>query len=166
MDYAAQRRIRSSGIKLVRMLDLIPYDIMAVRKEIQEELDWRPYEGKHFESIFTRFYQGYILPRKFGIDKRRAHLSNLICCGAISREEALKELQQEIYPEELQAEDLAFVLKKLKLSQLEFDELMRTPPRRHLDFDNYRMFFRRYSYLAALRPVWETYRGWRLRTTG
>ena len=86
--------------------------------------------------------------------------------GHVSREEALKELQQEIYPEELQAEDLAFVLKKLKLSQLEFDELMRTPPRRHLDFDNYRMFFRRYSYLAALRPVWETYRGWRLRTTG
>ena len=64
---------------------------------MQEQLDWRPYPGKHFESIFTRFFQGYILPVKFNIDKRRGHLSDLINSGQITREQALEEIEHNDY---------------------------------------------------------------------
>ena len=140
------------------MLDMIPYDIDKAKDEISRELNWRAYSGKHFESIFTRFYQGYILPRKFGINKRKAHLSNLICAGAMTRDEALRDYQQENYSAELQSEDLELVLKKLRLSQDEFDAIMAAPPKKHSEFDNYRMFFRRYPLFTHLRPLWERYR--------
>ncbi len=153
-DYKQLKKIRASGIKVVNILDMILYDINAVRAEITKELGWREYSGKHFESIFTRFYQGYLLPRKFGIDKRKAHLSNLICCGAMTREEALREYQQDNYPPEMQAADLEFVLKKLQLSAAEFEAYMKAPPRRHREFDNYRLFFWRYPIFSPLRPVW------------
>lgn len=158
LNYQKLRKIKSSAVEIVPLLDMIPYDINNARSVIQHELDWRPYEGKHFESIFTRFYQGYILPRKFGIDKRRAHLSNLICCGAITRDEALREIQKDIYPADLCEEDKAFVLKKLQLSSEMFECLLAAPARAHRDFDNYRMFFRRHRYLSPLRPIWERFR--------
>ena len=66
------------GIKSVPVLDLVEYDKAAAKKLLMERYGWRDYGGKHYESVFTRFYQGYILPTKFNIDKRRAHLSTLI----------------------------------------------------------------------------------------
>jgi hypothetical protein len=69
------------------------------KKAIIEELGWRDYGGKHYESVFTRFYQGYILAKKFNIDKRKAHLSNLIFSGQITKQEALEELALPAYPE-------------------------------------------------------------------
>ena len=68
------------------------YNKKEALEVIKKELDWQDYGGKHFESIFTRFYQGYILPNKFNVDKRRAHLSNLVLSGQISRDEALAEM--------------------------------------------------------------------------
>ena len=70
-----------------------------------EKLKWKDYGGKHYESVFTRFYQGYILPKKFNVDKRKAHLSCLICNKNITREEALEKLKMETYPIEKQEED-------------------------------------------------------------
>ncbi len=81
-------------IKFVTILDYIDYNKKDAMKLIEKELGWKYYGVKHYESIFTRFYQGYILPRKFKIDKRRAHLSTLICSGQITREEALEELKK------------------------------------------------------------------------
>ena len=60
------------------------------KKTIMEQMGWRDYGGKHYESIFTRFYQGYVLPTKFGVDKRKAHLASLINSGQISKKEALE----------------------------------------------------------------------------
>ena len=83
-----------------------------VKQRIIEELHWRDYGGKHYESIFTRFYQGYILPTKFGIDKRKAHLSDLIFSGQMSREDAFCELQKPICDVDQIEQDREFVIKK------------------------------------------------------
>ena len=86
------------------------------------------------ESIFTKFYQNYILPTKFKIDKRKAHLSTLICSGQMSQEEALKKLEEPLYdPNELKT-DKEYVLKKLGFTEEEFDEIMSREPAKHQDF--------------------------------
>ncbi|AXI54114.1 N-acetyl sugar amidotransferase [Sulfitobacter sp. JL08] len=161
LDARQRRRIRSAGIKIVEILNVIPFDVQEARADIIRELGWVPYDGKHHESIFTRFYQGYILPRKFGVDKRKAHLSNLVCSGMLTREEALFEFQQDIYPPDQARDDLEFVCKKLRLSVEEFEVLMKEPPRRHLDFENYRWFFSRYPLAKPLLPLWRRYKAWK-----
>lgn len=111
----------------VAPLNLLDYDKNKVKEILMKELDWRDYGGKHYESVFTRFYQGYILVKKFGVDKRRAHLSTMIASGLISRKEALHELSLPTYDEKLQLEDLNYVIKKFGLTNAEFDELMSRP---------------------------------------
>ncbi len=118
----------------VSILNYVPYNKKEVKEVIKRELGWRDYGGKHYESIFTKFYQAYILPEKFRIDKRKAHLSTLICSGQITREEALAELEQPIYnPVELKA-DKEYVLKKLGLSEEEFGKIMGLPVKRHQEY--------------------------------
>jgi hypothetical protein len=92
------------------------------------------YGGKHFENVFTRFYQGYILPNRFFIDKRKAHLSTLVCSAQITREEALQELQRPPYDLKLMAEDYQYVSKKLGFSTEEFDSCLTGPIRQHSEF--------------------------------
>jgi N-acetyl sugar amidotransferase len=115
----------------VAPLNLLDYDKNKVKEILVKELSWRDYGGKHYESVFTRFYQGYILVKKFGVDKRRAHLSTMIASGLISRKEALEELSRPTYDEKLQQEDLEYVIKKFGLTKTEFDELMSRPPVPH-----------------------------------
>lgn len=118
----------------ISILNYVPYNKAAVKEIIKKELDWRDYGGKHYESIFTKFYQAYILPQKFKIDKRKAHLSTLICSGQISKEAALKELELPLYPEEDLKADMEYVLKKFGLTQKQFDDIMKLPVKRHEDF--------------------------------
>jgi len=120
-----------NGIRTFAPLDLIYYSKAGAKKLLMEELGWRDYGGKHYESVFTRFYQGYVLPKKFNIDKRRAHLSTLILNGEITRDEALAELQQPTYDEDLQAEDRAYLGKKLGFSEEEFDRILAADPVPH-----------------------------------
>ncbi|MEO7501175.1 MAG: N-acetyl sugar amidotransferase [Gemmatimonadaceae bacterium] len=143
------------GIRSYPILNYVDYNKTAVKRLITEELGWRDYGGKHYESIFTRFYQGYILPAKFGIDKRRAHLSNLIFSGQITKQEALAELAQPIYdPDQLEL-DRAFVLKKLQLTNEEFAELMSRPPRPHGDFACEQSIYKAYPVLRPFRGIAE-----------
>lgn len=123
-------------IKLVSILDYVDYNKAAAMKIIKDGLDWTYYGGKHYESIYTRFYQSYILPRKFNIDKRRAHLSNLVMSNQISREEAFRALAEPIYHEEGIRDDLAYAIKKLGLTVPEFDDIMALPPRTFMDYPN------------------------------
>jgi N-acetyl sugar amidotransferase len=117
-----------------RILNYVPYQKEDVRRFISQELGWRDYGGKHFESRFTKFFQAYYLPTKFGFDKRRAHLSNLVASGQITREDALNEFDKPQYvPAELE-EDKSFFLKKLGFSEAEWDGIMNTPPRAHQEF--------------------------------
>lgn len=118
----------------ISILDYVDYNKEKAKAIIAEKLDWRDYGGKHYESVFTKFYQAYILPQKFGIDKRKAHLSTLICSDQITREEALCELEQPLYNEIELVEDKRYVLKKFGLSENEFEELMKIPPKAHTSF--------------------------------
>lgn len=121
-------------IRTVQPLQYMNFNKAQAKQFLIDEMGWRDYGGKHHESIFTRFYQGYVLPKKFDIDKRRAHLSNLILTGQISRDDALIELQHPPYDEEQQQEDKAYVAKKLGFSDAEFDQILNAPPRDHRDF--------------------------------
>lgn len=154
VDKAMKRRIKQSGIEVVTLLDYVPYVYADVKETLTRELGWRDYGGKHYESIFTRFYQGYILPTKFGVDKRKAHLSSLICSGQMTKAEALCRLQAPPCDPECLAEDRRFVLKKLGLGDEEFDRLMSEPPRDHREFETEGSFFNYYPALKPLRPLW------------
>lgn len=122
------------GLQAVSLLDYVPYVRQEAKEILKKELEWQDYGGKHYESMFTRFYQGYILPQKFGIDKRKAHFSNLICSGQMTKKEALSELEREPYPVEQQLADKEYVIKKLGFTEAEFDAIMRLPVRDHREF--------------------------------
>lgn len=112
------------GMKIVQPLNMIPYKKEEAMSILENKFGWQRYANKHFESIFTRFYEGYWLVKKFGYDKRRAHFSSLILTGQITREEALQKLAKPPYDEELVMQDLEYVVKKLGLTKEEFIELM------------------------------------------
>ena len=141
--YTAIRKIR-----FVSLLDYLPYNKGRAKQTIKEELGWRDYGGKHHESLFTKFYQAYILPRKFNIDKRKCHLSTLICSGQMTREEALAEMQKELYPKEELKADKEYVLKKFGLSEKEFEDIMNLPIRKHTAFATDQKLRRRLHDLA------------------
>lgn len=124
------------NIKVISILNYVDYKKEQVMEIIQNELEWVYYGGKHYESVYTRFFQGYILPNKFGIDKRKGHLSDLIYSGQITRDDALIELEKTIYPSSLFNDDLIFVKKKFLLSDQEFDKIMASPIKSYKDFKN------------------------------
>lgn len=148
--YYALRRIRE-----IHILNYIPYDKFQAMRMLQNEFGWRPYGGKHYESIYTRFFQGYILPKKFNIDKRRAHLATLIMAGNITREKALAEIEQDPYADYNFEEEKAYVIKKLNLSPDEFEQIMALPPKSSKDYPT--SIFETFvmTKLAKL-PLWRT----------
>lgn len=123
-------------IRYVPLLDFLDYDKARAVATIERELDWRNYGGKHYESIYTKFFQGHILPRKFGIDKRRAHLSTLINSGQTDRAAALEVMGTPPLPPDEEATERTYVVKKLGLSPAEFDRIMAEPPRSFRDYPN------------------------------
>lgn len=124
------------GVRAVKILDYIPYIKNDVIAELQKELDWTPYANKHYESIFTRFYEGYWMPKKFGYDKRKAYCSSLILSGQLSREEALEIIAQEPYPTETAMEDMKYICKEMGISTEEFIELMNGENKTYKDYKN------------------------------
>lgn len=123
-------------VRIVSILNYIDYDKSKALEVLKDELGWEAYGGKHYESIYTRFYQGYVLPTKFGIDKRRGHLSDLINSGQVTREEALRQLAADDYDERLRRRDQELFLKKLALSAEQFREIMDGPVASFRDYKN------------------------------
>lgn len=125
----------------LRPLELIDYNKHEAKKFLMENLGWRDYGGKHYESKFTKFFQAHYLPEKFGYDKRLAHLSSLVVSGQITREEALKEIEEPLYdPIELE-EDILYFIKKLGITREEYEEIMKKKPSFYSDFDNSEKFY-------------------------
>ena len=122
------------GIRLVSILNYVKYERKQVMDLLQNELGWVYYGGKHYESIYTRFFQAYILPRKFNIDKRRAHYSNLVCAGQLDREQALAQLREPTYPADKLELDKEYALKKFGITPAEFEQMMALPPKTFLDY--------------------------------
>jgi len=136
-------------IKWIQILDYIDYDKKSALKTLENELCWKYYGAKHFESIYTRFFQGYILPKKFGYYKKRVHLSSLVWSGQISREAAVEELAKDDYPPEIQEQDREFVIKKLEVSSEEFDRIMKLPPRSFWDYPSYKRILSKYKWFMS-----------------
>lgn len=140
-------------LNFIAPINWASYNKNDAKEIISKEIGWQDYGGKHHESIFTKFYQNYILPTKFKVDKRKAHLSNLICSNQMTKEEALKELDLPLYdPNEL-SQDKEYVVKKLGLTMDEFDALMEAPQRSHLDFNIESAIENHYPVLKPLKTV-------------
>lgn len=110
--------------KVVKPLDYIPYDKEAAKMFLNETFSWQDYGVKHGESVFTRFYQNYWLPKRYGYDKRKSHLSSLIITGFMTRERALQELEQPLYDEHTLKLDKEYICNKLEITEDELDMYM------------------------------------------
>ncbi len=141
---------RVKRIKTIPLLDYIDFNKNKAKQIIIDELEWRDYGGKHYESVFTRFYQSYILPVKFHADKRKSHYSTLICSGQLTRSEALELMKLPAYDSIKLKEDKDFVIKKLGLTESEFDIMMKQPIRKHTDFKSI-VFY--YNILISLKKI-------------
>lgn len=124
------------GMKRVAPLDMIHYDKSEAERVLKEKFGWEKYENKHYENIFTRFYEGYYLPKKFGYDKRKSYFSNLILTGQMTREEALSKLAEPPYDEAMMEEDMEYIAKKLGITKVEFDELLNGENKTYSDYRN------------------------------
>lgn len=130
MDYVVYEFLR--GIKWVSFLDYVEYNKFDAIDLLAKRYGYKPYPYKHYESIFTRFYQGYILPEKFGVDKRKVHLSTLIMSGQISREEAVRSLEGIAYPSREDLErDKAYFVKKMGWTERQLDDYIKRPGKPH-----------------------------------
>jgi N-acetyl sugar amidotransferase len=121
-------------MEIVSPLNFIPYSKKEAIDHLENQYGWRYYGGKHYESRWTRFYQSYYLPQKFGYDKRKAHLASLIVTDQMTREEALAELEKPLVTDNELAEDKAFIAKKLGIGEAELDDFIRQPPRHYKDY--------------------------------
>lgn len=132
-------------IRSISFINYIPFDKGEAMKIIQDELGWKYYGGKHYESIYTRFYQAYILPKKFNIDKRKAHLTCLIAStGEVTRAEALSILQQPTADPQLMEEDKIYVMKKFGINETQFEDIMQAEPKTILDYPNHHVWEMRF----------------------
>lgn len=124
------------GIRVVKPLNHVPYRKEEAMQELVDKFGWQKYAHKHYESRFTRFYEGYWLPTKFGYDKRRAHFSSLILTGQMTREEALERISRLAYnPDDLR-QDFEYVATKLDLTVPELQGIMEGPNKTYKDYAN------------------------------
>jgi hypothetical protein len=102
---------------------------------LEKNYQFKKYPYKHYESVFTRFYQGYILPTKFGVDKRKLHFSNLIMSNQMKRSEAIEKLKTIPYNSESELlEDKDYVLKKLNWSNQQFKNYLSRKEKKHSEY--------------------------------
>ena len=124
------------GIRVVRPLDMISYVKEDAKKFLTSHFGWQPYTQKHFESRFTKFYESYWLPERFGYDVRKVQFSSLILTGQMSRKNALKLLQEPSFDDATIANEIEFVAKKLEVSVEDLKSFMRLPRMNYKDYKN------------------------------
>jgi len=139
------------GIKITYILNYVPYNKSEAMGVLENELGWKYYGGKHYESKYTGFVQSYIMPEKFNMDYRRATLSTQICTGEVTREEALQELRNLPYNPITAKTEKEYVCKKLGISITEFDKIMSEPSKTYRDYPNAE---------ARLEFLYNIYRKW------
>ncbi|MBS9442723.1 N-acetyl sugar amidotransferase [Photorhabdus heterorhabditis] len=128
--------------RTVRPLNYLPYNKKDALTFLKEKIDYKDYGRKHGESIFTKFFQNYYLPTKFNYDKRRPHLSSLILSKQLTREESLLELEQPLYDDNELREDFSYIAKKLKISENDLNEFIRSPGKNYSEYKNWDSYFR------------------------
>ncbi len=111
------------GMQLLKPLDLVPYQKADAEARLEARFGWTRFKHKHHESRFTRFFEDYWLPRKFGFDRRRAHFSSLIMTGQMARSEALERIAAPELDEHFLAQEFEYVARKLELSTAKLREI-------------------------------------------
>lgn len=129
------------GVKVVKPLNFMPYVKQEAMALLEREYGWKPYPQKHFESRFTRFFEGYWLPTRFGFDIRRVQFSSMILTGQMTRDHALARLEQPAYDPELIEQDVNYVATKLGISSSELRGYMDMPKKFYWDYRNQRRTF-------------------------
>jgi N-acetyl sugar amidotransferase len=129
------------GIRVIRPLNYFRYNKKEAMATLQTEFGWQPYPQKHFESRFTRFYEGYWLPERFGFDTRKVQFSSLILTDQMSREEALDELSRPSLDEIEAKQEFAYVAKKLDISEAELQQYFDSPKRTHRDYKSQQLIY-------------------------
>lgn len=124
------------GLTLVKPLNYVPFFKESAIEELVQRFGWQRYAHKHHESRFTRFYEGYWLPTKFGFDKRRAQFSSLILTGQMTRDEALKQIALPAIDPETVAQDFEYVANKLGITVEELEALRDGPTKTYRDYKN------------------------------
>jgi N-acetyl sugar amidotransferase len=129
------------GIKVLRPLNLVPYIKEEAKQLLMDRFGWQPYPQKHFESRFTKFYESYWLPRRFGYDVRKVQYSSLIVTGQMTRDEALELLKQPSYDEATIGQEIEFVANKLGITVDELNGYMDLPRKTYKDYKNQRQLY-------------------------
>ncbi len=126
----------SGSLTILKPLNCLPYDKEAAKNELTRLYDWRDYGGKHHESRFTKFYEQIYLPRKYGFDKRRQHLSSLVVSGQLTRAQAVQQVEESVVDAAAVRRDIRYVAKKLGIAASELEQLLAMPPKPHADYPN------------------------------
>ncbi|MBD5781454.1 N-acetyl sugar amidotransferase [Pelagicoccus sp. NFK12] len=130
------------GIKVLRPLNHMPYIKEEAVELLKNEFGWQPYPQKHFESRFTRFYESYWLPERFGYDTRKVQFSSLILTGQMTREEALKKLKSPAYDPETIEDDIQFVANKLDITVEELKSYLHIPKKTYRDYKSQQSIYK------------------------
>lgn len=139
------------GIKMVYLLNYVPFQKKEAMTILEKELSWTYYGGKHYESMFTGFIQSYYLVKKFDLDYRKATLSTQICTGEVSRDEALKQLQSPPYNMEKVVKEIEYISKKLNITTEELNEIINLQGKTYRDYPNNE---------KMLNLLYSTYKKW------
>ena len=124
------------GMRIIKLLDSVPFIKKQAIKDLTERFGWQPYQQKHYESRFTRFYESYWTPKKFGYDKRRAYFSSEVLTGQMTREEALDRISRPELDEETMAHEFEYVATKLGWTVDEFRAIFAAPNKTFRDYKN------------------------------
>lgn len=124
------------GMRRFYPLDYVVYDKAKAEEFLNKEFGWTKYANKHYENVFTRFFEGYYLPHKFGFDTRKNVYSNQILAGTMTRDEALELLANDPYDTAQMEEDKEYIAKKLGVSKKEFTEIIEGENKSPLDYKN------------------------------
>lgn len=122
------------GIKVIKPLNNIPYIKHEAMQLLQDKFGWQPYPQKHFESRFTKFYESYWLPKKFGYDVRKVQYSSLILTNQMTREQAIEKLKTKPYDEETIRQDFEFIANKLGITTAELQSYFDAPNKTYKDY--------------------------------
>ena len=129
------------GVSVVKPLNYLPFIREDAIAELQKVYNWKPYAQKHFESRFTRFFEGYWLPSRFGYDMRRNQFSSLILTGQMTRDEALNALEQPPLAQETVASEFQYISAKLGIKPEELKKYHEMPKKYYWDYKNQKKIF-------------------------
>jgi len=130
------------GIKVLKVLDYIPYIKSKAELVLQSNYKWEPFQNKHYESLFTRFYEGYWLPERFNFDTRKVTFSSMILTGQMTREEALEQISCPALSKEEINIETSYIAKKLEISHKELMEILAQPLKTFKDYKNQNLIYK------------------------